>query len=275
MDHGAQFFTVRSERFRGLVDAWIKAGVADEWARGFADAQGIWSGDGYPRYRGIPGMTGIPKYLAHGLDIQLSHKVTCISWEDDRWLVHSEDDSRPLAAHHLISTAPVPQALDLLGAGGIIPREPARTALEMLTYHPCLAILAVLDGPSGIPAPGGVQINGEPIIWLADNTQKGISDRPTLTIHASPQFSARYWEDRETGAEILLEEVSENWLTANVVESQVHGWKFAQPTQNYPQRYLFLNEPGPLVFAGDAFGEARVEGAALSGLAAAEALFAR
>ena len=60
-DHGAQFFTVRSERFEELVAGWLEAGVIEEWTRGFADAEGRHNDDGHPRYRGSEGMTSVPR----------------------------------------------------------------------------------------------------------------------------------------------------------------------------------------------------------------------
>src|ERR671938_147655 len=30
-DHGAQFFTVRDDRFEALVESWVTAGVAEVW----------------------------------------------------------------------------------------------------------------------------------------------------------------------------------------------------------------------------------------------------
>ena len=51
---------------------------------------------------------------------------------------------------------------------------------------------------------------------------------------------------------------------------------YAQPIDCYPERFLHTAVDGlPIVFAGDAFKHARVEGAALSGLAAAESLLAK
>src|SRR5918998_4180600 len=65
-DYGAQFFTVREERFGEMVEGWVSAGVAEVWTHGFADAYGERQEDGYPRYKGTRGMTTIAEHLARG-----------------------------------------------------------------------------------------------------------------------------------------------------------------------------------------------------------------
>jgi predicted NAD/FAD-dependent oxidoreductase len=67
-------------------------------------------------------------------------------------------------------------------------------------------------------------------------------------------------------------ETARRWIGSEVVETVVHGWRYSQPVTTHPRRSVLVPEPVPLVFAGDAFGGPRVEGAALSGLAAAQAL---
>jgi renalase len=68
-----------------------------------------------------------------------------------------------------------------------------------------------------------------------------------------------------------LIDAAEPWLeAAGVVDARLHRWQYATPTEPYPERCLEV-APG-VVLAGDAFGGPRVEGAYLSGLAAAEAL---
>ncbi|NDJ87410.1 MAG: NAD(P)-binding protein, partial [Chloroflexi bacterium] len=188
-DHGAQFFTVRDARFAELVEMWQQAGVVEEWSRGFAMPNRTRTFDGHPRYRGIPGMTGMPKHLASGLDLRLQTRVASVHPTDDAWVVSIEDGSE-LQAHALIMTAPVPQALAMLAAGAVDLPETIRQALDRIDYDPCFAVMALLEGPSAIPVPGAIQMNSEPIAWIADNAHKGVSATPgAVTIHAGPEFS--------------------------------------------------------------------------------------
>lgn len=269
-DHGAQFITARETRFQNLITEWIAAGVVDKWSYGFASADGVYKADGHIRYRGMQGMTDIPKFLAQGLPIQLNQTVGSIHSEADKWKVVTRNGLE-IEADALVLTPPVPQSLDLLASGNVHLPSETFEALYGLTYHPCFALMAVLDGESHIPEPGAVQINGDILRWIADNHRKGISPRrPTVTIHASIAFSHQHFEtDRETIARILLEAAQE-WIGAKVIGYQVHRWRYSEPVQIYPERFLAVESPAPLVFAGDIFGSARVEGAALSGLAAAE-----
>ena len=65
LDHGAQFFTVRSEPFAAMVHGWQAAGLVYEWCRGFLPG-----GDGFPRYAVHGGMNALAKHLAIGLDVR-------------------------------------------------------------------------------------------------------------------------------------------------------------------------------------------------------------
>jgi predicted NAD/FAD-dependent oxidoreductase len=59
-------------------------------------------------------------------------------------------------------------------------------------------------------------------------------------------------------------------LQAVVAKCRVHRWRFAIPVSLFEDRFLecSIENSGKIVFAGDAFQEARVEGAFLSGRAA-------
>ncbi|MEQ1700146.1 MAG: FAD-dependent oxidoreductase, partial [Ilumatobacteraceae bacterium] len=63
-------------------------------------------------------------------------------------------------------------------------------------------------------------------------------------------------------------------IAAPLVEGglQVQRWRYARPVEVHPARCLAADGLPGLVFAGDAFGGAKVEGAVLSGRAAAHLL---
>ena len=277
-DHGAQFFTVRHERFENLVDDWLAAGAAAEWTRGFADAAGNANTDGHPRYRGSEGMAAIPKHLASGLDVRTGERVVRVDRDGSGWTVACESGFSA-SGGALLLTAPVPQSLALAGSGNYGLPEDARGQLEDISYDPCLAVMALLDGASPVPEPGGVQIKGEPLDWIGDNATKGLFDRPALTIHGGPQWSREHYDDGE--AEViraLLGLAGERLgadLAAAAVATSLARWRYSWVTSAHEEPCLVASEDPPLLFCGDGFGRPKVEGAALSGLAAADRLLGR
>ena len=277
-DHGAQFFTVRGERFGGLVNDWLAVGAAAEWSRGFADAEGNANPDGHPRYRGSDGMTSIPKHLAAGLDVRTGERVVRVDRDGEGWTVACES-GLSVSGDALLLTAPVPQSLALAESGNYGLSEDVRRQLENVSYDPCLAVMALLDGASPVPEPGGVQIKGEPLDWIGDNATKGIADRPALTIHGGPRWSREHYDDGEDDVtRALLRLAGESLgadLAASTVETSLARWRYSWVTSSHEEPCLVASEDPPLVFCGDGFGQPKVEGAALSGLAAADGLLGR
>lgn len=274
VDHGAQYFTVRDQQFAQRVAEWREAGVVSEWGQGFVDARGIRPSGGHYRYHGIDGMTSVPKYLAEGLDIYLQIRITTVSKEKNHWLVQSQS-GKTFRGQALLLTPPVPQSLELLTAGRVSLPSDFRRDLDRIDYAPCLALLAVFAGASQIPAPGGIHFDEGPISWIADNHQKDISpDAHTVTIHAAPDYSRRHWRTNAIDVARKLLETAAPWLHPEVLDWQIQLWRYSQPIATYPEQALYLPGPPPLVFAGDAFGGPRVEGAFISGHTAAKTLLA-
>ena len=267
-DHGAQFITARDARFEEILEQGAAAGMMAEWCHGFSAAA-----DGHTRWRGKPAMTAFAKYLAQGLEIRFEKQVVAVRLAGNRCLIETSTGEFYSAAAVLL-TPPVPQSLALLAAGEIALDPAMRTRLEDIQYECCLAVMAVLKGPSSIPPPGGLVLTRGPVSWIADNQHKGISVEPAVTIHATHEFSLARWdEDRmESGRRLL--DASQPWLGAEVLSYQVHGWRYSRPIQVDTYPCALLQASPPLVMAGDAFAGPRVEGAALSGMAAAETLLA-
>jgi len=283
-DHGAQFFTVRDAEFGRQVDEWLRAGIVREWCRGFADGDGSLRTAAHPRYCGTSGMTGIAKHLAADLDVRTGVRVERVLALDGGWEVATEADMS-WRATSLLLTPPVPQSLALVETGSFALGDGVRAALERISYDPCIAVMATFADVVTLPAPGAVQIEGgNPVYWIADNNRKGVSPRASaLTIHAGVEFSRAHWEADDalivatlTGhVRKFLGDTNGQPLENVKVETwQVKRWRYSKPTVMHTERFLAVRAPLPLVFAGDAFGGPRVEGAALSGLAAARYLTA-
>jgi predicted NAD/FAD-dependent oxidoreductase len=130
----------------------------------------------------------------------------------------------------------------------------------------------VLDGPSKVPDPGGVQLDEGPFSFVADNQAKGLSSIPALTLHATAEMSQSLWDDSDAKVQASLLAAAEEWIgDANVVETRVTRWRHATPRFVWTDRYCRVAESadgGPVLLAGDAFAGPRVEGAWLSGHAA-------
>jgi hypothetical protein len=274
-DHGAQFFTVRDAAFQTQVDDWLARGLVKEWARGFAGASGQPQHDGHPRYCAVNGMNSLARDLALSLAVTTNAQVVSISPRENGWRVTTASGENHTATS-LLLTPPVEQSLALLDAGATLLADKTRAALERISYDPCFALLVELDAPSRLPEPGALQLRNEPIAWIGDNHRKGISpDAFTVTLHAGPEFTREHWDaPHEVIAQKLLHAASE-WLRVPVKRWQVHRWRYSQPVVTHPESCLLTHAPAPLAFAGDAFGTSRVEGAFLSGRAAAQALLNR
>ena len=267
-DHGAQFITTRDPRFAAVLERGRQDGTVEEWCRGFAG-----SADGHARWRGKPAMSAVAKHLALGLDLLLETPVVALRRAEDRWRVETTA-GRTFTAGAVVLTPPVPQSLALLDAGGIVLPVKMRTRLAAIEYERCLAVMAVLDGPSRIPPPGGLAPAEGPIAWIADNQLKGISAEPAVTIHANHVFSLEHWDrDRQESGRVLLDAAAE-WLGARIKTFHVHGWRYSKPMRVDDEPCVLVSQSPPLVLAGDAFAGPRVEGAALSGWAAAAAILA-
>lgn len=276
-DHGAQFFTVREAAFRERVATWRDAGLVFEWARGWSDGSlDTAPPDGHPRYAVRGGMHALARHLAEGLDVRLRATLTAIAQQGAGWLVQDDRDQR-YSTRALLLTPPVPAILPLLHAAGIPRAEADNTALNMIHFAPCLAGIFWIDGAVQLPEPGALQQPDAAITWIADNQRKGLSPDATLiTVHAGTATSDSLWSQSDAEVLAVLESALRQHTAedAHIVQQDLIRWRYAQPLALYPARYLQLADLPPLIFAGDAFGGPRVEGAALSGIAAGKALIA-
>ncbi len=261
-DHGAQSFTIIDPKFRAIAYPAISNGAAVEW---YVDQQ--------KHYRGVGGITAPIKELTTKLNVWISTKVDRVDFRDGGWVasVQERDD---ILARKLVLTAPVPQSLEILsGSASGLPQR-MLDELHSVSYERCIAALLLMDNPAGTPEPGFVVYETGNIRQIVDNHVKRISGVPSVTIHTSHEFSLENWD--RSDSDVLSGVLSEirSIDPSNVVDFQIHRWRYARPVKSLQARAIVSETPARIAFAGDAFGAGNsdIETAALSGLAAAEAL---
>ncbi|MEZ5244879.1 MAG: FAD-dependent oxidoreductase [Acidimicrobiales bacterium] len=256
-DHGAQFFTVRSSAFAAVVERAKLAGAVIEWTHGFQATP-----DGHPRWRGAEGMTSLCKWMA--TDAGIEPELGCMV-----------ADVREYPADAYVVTAPVPQSLAILSFSGLLPEPATATRLAGIAYKPTIAILATLDrAPTAMPPHGGCQFaEGDDLAFLTDNQAKGISPVPALTVHLSNDRSHEYWGRTDDDVVAFATgRVGSLLGDASIVAAQVQRWRYAGPVEVHPEPTVVWGSAPVVALAGEAFAGPKVEGAFLSGMAAAAAV---
>lgn len=275
-DTGAQFFTVRSAAFQKLVDGWLDDKLVYLWSMGWSDGSlAKPNDDGHPRYAVHGGMNALTKHLAKDLnDVRVEIHVTSVGTRGSQWVIRDRA-AHEYTADAVLMTAPVPQSLEIIKAGETKLEADDLAALEKIEYFPCLTGLFWVSDEVNLPNPGAIQRRDAPISWIANNRQKGISQEATIiTVQADGVYSQQLWDEDEGRILNALHTDLMVWMPEGyqIIEEQLKRWRYSQPSVSHPEPCLVAKNLPRLVFAGDAFGHARVEGAALSGLAAAEVL---
>ncbi len=277
-DAGAQYFTIRNHRFEAAVQRWLDVGQVQRWdGRMIALVRGtaIDRSQSAHRYVGVPGMGDITRLLSTGVNLQLNKRIVALEHHHGRWFP-VDSTTRPLNVHGFDSVAvalPSPQAAVLLkGKSEIAP------AIASLQWEPCWAALLALAHPSGADFEAAF-VSDDPILgWMARDSGKpqresvpGVAERWVL--HATPRWSRERFDiDGTQAGQWLVRSFSARLgLPLSVKLLQSHRWRFATPVTTLPQ--LCLWDPAQRIgTAGDWCGEARVEGAFLSGMALADAI---
>ena len=126
---------------------------------------------------------------------------------------------------------------------------------------------------SGLPE--GHLAQAQAVAWLADNQHKGTSELPAATIHSSAEFARYHLEkDPEVWPQQLVAQATTD-LHGRVVATEPHRWRYAEPQTTFDTGAIMIDGAIPIDLAGEVFARAKIEGAFLSGFAAANATLAR
>jgi predicted NAD/FAD-dependent oxidoreductase len=128
----------------------------------------------------------------------------------------------------------------------------------------------------------GAFVHHSPIRWIARNGTKPMrpDGREYLVVHADSDWTAARWDD---SPEAICDQLWEAFKTAigtvqladvAVVSTVAHRWKYsiADSDGACPVERCYFNDDRSVIACGDWAGGSRVEGALISGMAAAGVL---
>lgn len=258
-DHGAQYFTARSERFRALIDLWQAGGQAGEWGIG--------------AFVGTPGMSAPARAMAQGCDLVTQSQVVGLRRDEAGWSVLAADGLIATPANgafaSVVLAMPAPQAIPVAASAGV-----AWSQMHQASYAPCWALMLAFETDLGLPS-DRMRPEHAAIGWIARDSTKPGRDRriETIVIHATPDWSRANLEDSpaEIAPRLLAAFRDLTGVTAQPSFTAAHRWRYALVETTAGSPFLWDQANG-LGACGDWCIGPRVEAAFESGEALAAAM---
>lgn len=281
-DHGAQYFTVKHDRFEQIVHTWMEAGVVAPWLAKLVSfdiaQQPSPTSSSITRHVGTPHMNSVAQHLAEDLNLELRTRVAHITRKGDRF--HLQAESGELGDFDaVLLNMPPTQASELLE--GLQATELVEACTQH-TMHPCWAVMFEHDEPLATFDGAFINLDDSPLSWISRNSSKpGRRSAPPYTwvLHASHAWSTQHLEaSKEEVANALYKALCDVLPEPPMTQPtsiQAHRWRYAIPEETTMIRGAAIATSHPLALCGDWLGGGRVEGACLAGLDAAHKLIAR
>lgn len=257
-DHGAQYFTVRDDRFAAQVRSWVAEGVVAPWPAA-----------GEQAYVGVPGMNSPVRQLAGRHRVRWSSRVAEVHRRGDGWWLHL-DGGEAVGVDGVVIAVPAEQAADLLAA----PAPDLAAIAAGVPSDPCWTVMTAFADPVGAAADCWRAADDSlgALGWAARNSAKpGRGGPESWVAQATPEWSRLHLEadpGEVTGALLTELATALGSELPPIVGTAAHRWRFARCAPDGPGP---LWDPDrSLGLCGDWTLGPRVESAWLSGTALAD-----
>ena len=259
-DHGAPYVVAKGDDFAKCLRGLIGTGHAAPWTDGFGDTWTV----------GRPGMSGIAKGMAVGLDVRLGTQITAINADNAGWRLHH--DSAEYAASHVVMTLPQPQVVGLLGRA-----HPLVDQIADVNMAPGLTLMAAVSG--AVPLARSNPTDGL-LALLARDCSK--PDRPqnegsSWVAQAGIEFSLAHLEkDLPDIAALMVPLLCERLdiMPDRITHAVAHRWRYSRVSKALGQPFV-CTPSGTLYLGGDWCVGSQIEDAWTSGTAIAADMLER
>ncbi|OED38828.1 hypothetical protein AB834_00550 [PVC group bacterium (ex Bugula neritina AB1)] len=262
-DHGAQYFTVRTQTFQSFIEPLIERGLIRSWTPRYVKFDGEkiveftkWTNK-FPHYVGVPRMNQIVQYLSEGFNIFTHTKIKDLK-RNDKWQLLNDKGKLYDDFDWVISTIPSPQAVDLF------PKFfKYYVDIKKIKMRPCFSVMLGFKNSVSLGFEAAHLINSD-LSWIAVNSHKpGRNNNYTLLIHSSHEYAEKYLEsDREDVLNHLLNISSRiTKYDMHLAEHKaLHAWHYANSETGVDEDF-FIDQESHLGICADWCMGSRVEGA--------------
>lgn len=266
-DHGAQFFTVRTNELHQYTQEWLRKG----WVK-------HWFGDPYPRYTSVNGMNQLVKHLAKHIPVSLQTNVTQIKEMRRGFQVFLEHGCS-FETEAILLTTPMPQAIPLLDQNTLRLDQNRLKELTAIDFQPALVGMFSMNHGTAFPSDGHLD-EGLPngVERIVDHQKKGISSEPVISVYMNGEWSDRHYHHQNDFILRAMKQSISGYIDLlHIKEEHLKKWRYAQARSVIHKPFIQVHRGLPLYVAGDAFlkendsaGRTRFESAFLSGVEAGE-----
>jgi renalase len=281
-DHGACYIQPQGELLSRFVEMLCDRHIIELWTDTvdkFQVDSGLRTQKAGLYYVAPGGMSAIAKFLTPDLEILLDQRAIALNTTpENTWRITLESNQAELTAKAVVVAIPSPQAWDLLA-----PLEKTILDVEFLDrlhsvqFDPSISVMMGYPSNSQ-PLPNWKAltfVDHADLGWIGFDSSKRLqSEQPHFVLQSSAKLAQAHLEtpDLQPVGQYMLEKAAESlalpWLK-NPEWMQIHRWRYAFPSLPLNVTCLSANTSPPLVCCGDWCGGNLIEGAMLSGLAAA------
>jgi len=267
-DHGAQFFTIKTDGFKKFIQPLINEGIVGIWNARFVEInrnkiikQSQWDAE-YPHYIGSPRMNVICKYLAQKLSIELNVDIQkIVKTNRNKWQLFDKNDIILGEFDWVISSVPAHQATTFFPKEFYYYRD-----LERVKMSGCYSLMLGFHNKLNMSWDAAL-VKHSNISWISNNSSKpGREPSNTLVVLASNKWADKHIDyDLEYIKSKMIKSISEIIDCSNndLVESVIHRWRYANIGKNHRYQYL-LDQQNKLAAIGDWCIQGKIEKAFMS-----------
>lgn len=275
-DHGAQFFSARSEPFQAFLAPLHEAGIVAPWRARFTEFSGSsvsssrqWD-DSYPHFVPLPTMQRLGAYLAENIAVHYGSRVTRLDRTDRGWTIEAQGQPSAGPFDWVVTTAPAAQSSALLPNGTALLPVEAESRMRG-----CFALMLGFEVEIETDFDAAL-VKEADISWISVNSSKPGRNRARTCwlIHSTNKWADAHMEDNLDDVTTHMQSEVERVTgvdTSRAAHVGIHRWRYANLDRQKRQAFA-MDHDQCLAACGDWFIRGRVEAAFTSADALATAL---